>query len=523
MNSSFTGTGVATDAVASANQIAGDGREPLLRLVALTKDYPGLRALDGVDFELRAGECHILFGENGAGKSTLISMVSGVQSPTSGQIIYRGTPVHLHSVREARGIGISAVFQEFSLVPQLSVSDNIFLGAEISRGGVLHKNEQREEARALLSRLGFALDVNTPVDFLTRAEQQMVEIAKAFREPPSVLILDEPTASLTNREVDKLFELIENLKTDDVGIIYVTHRMNELKRIGERITVLRDGRHVATTNAQTVSEGDLIRMMTGRTISEIFPSVRFAPKEEALKIDSLSTDSGVRNSSLNIHRGEIVGLAGLVGSGKSEIARACYGLEKITAGTVYLDGKNVTGMSCGEMLDKGMFYLPPDRRKEGLVMMRSCRENIALPALRGDEFVRFGALSRGIEKKRTRVLAERFQLMPMKTEQEAEFFSGGNQQKIMLAKALIRRAGVFIFDEPTVGVDVGTRAEIYGFIKELCEGGAAVLLISSDLPEILNLSHRVFVFYRGEIQAELCGDEITEERVLSHFFEREAA
>ena len=495
----------------------------LLRLVALTKDYPGLRALDNVDFDLRAGECHVLFGENGSGKSTLISMVAGVQSPTSGKIIHQGKEVCLHSVQEARRMGISTVFQEFSLVPQLSVADNIFLGAEISRSGMLRKSEQYEEARALISRFDFALDVGAPVGSLSRAEQQMVEIAKAFREPPSVLILDEPTASLTNQEVDKLFELIVNLKLKGVGIIYITHRMNELKRVGDRITVLRDGRYVATVNAQIVSESDLIHMMTGRTISEVFPSVHFTPGDVALAIDYLTTDGSVRNVSLQVRSGEIVGLAGLVGSGKSEIARACYGLENITAGTVHLNGEDVTGSSSGKMLDKGMFYLPPDRRKEGLVMMRSCRENIALPALRGDEFVRFGVLRHGAEKIRIGDLAKKFQLAPMNIEQEAEFFSGGNQQKIMLARSLVLRAGVFIFDEPTVGVDVGTRTEIYHFIKELCEGGAAVLLISSDLPEVINLSHRVFVFYNGEMRVQLLGDEITEENVLAHFFERAVA
>ena len=239
-----------------------------------------------------------------------------------------------------------------------------------------------------------------------------------------------------------------NLKLKGVGIIYITHRMNELKRVGDRITVLRDGRYVATVNAQIVSESDLIHMMTGRTISEVFPSVHFTPGDVALAIDYLTTDGSVRNVSLQVRSGEIVGLAGLVGSGKSEIARACYGLENITAGTVHLNGEDVTGSSSGKMLDKGMFYLPPDRRKEGLVMMRSCRENIALPALRGDEFVRFGVLRHGAEKIRIGDLAKKFQLAPMNIEQEAEFFSGGNQQKIMLARSLVLRAGVFIFDEP---------------------------------------------------------------------------
>ena len=504
-------------------ETAGHPPESLLKLTGITKDYPGLRALDGVDFELRVGECHILFGENGAGKSTMISMIAGARHPTAGEITYHGSPVSLHSVQQARNVGISAVFQEFSLVPQLSIGDNIFLGAEFSRGGLLDKSRQRREARELLEQLGFAMDIRRRVSDLTRAEQQMVEIAKAFRTHPSVLILDEPTASLTDREVARLFGLIENLKAEGVGIIYITHRMNEVRRIGDRITVLRNGKFVATVNARTTSDDELVRLMTGRTISEIFPSINFAIGEAVLEVESLTTaDNSVRNVSLRAHRGEVVGLAGLVGSGKSEIVRACYGLKKIVSGTVRLNGRETTGLSCADILEKGMFYLPPDRREEGLMMMRPCRENMAMSAL-GKKFSKFGFLRRAAEVQKTRELSSQFQLTPMKIEREPEFFSGGNQQKIMLTKSMVRDFDVFIFDEPTVGVDVGTRAEIYRFIKTLCENGAAVILVSSDLPEVLYLSHRLLVFYQGESRAELHGDDITEENALSHFFERDAA
>ncbi len=501
-----------------------DGASPVLRCRGVTKRFPGVLALDRVDFDLMPGEVHILFGENGAGKSTLISIIAGALKPTDGTIEFRGRPLELASVHHARSLGISAVFQEFSLVPQLTVEENLFLGAEPVRHGLLDKKQVRRRAREILDRLGFALRPDVRVDHLSRAEQQMVEIAKAFRSELSVLILDEPTASLTQRETEQLFALIEQVKADGVGIIYITHRMSEIRRIGDRITVLRDGHYIDTLDARTASEGELVRLMTGRVIDQIFPTIRFAPDREMLRVEHLTTrDGNVADVSLHVRRGEIVGLAGLVGSGKSEVARACFGLAPIAAGRVLLDGEEVTGAKPREMLDRGFFYIPPDRRAEGLAMIRSCRENIAMPALDLDEFSAGPFLRRRSERQRTLEVARRLNLQPLRIEREVDHFSGGNQQKVLLAKSLTREVKMFAFDEPTVGVDVGTRAAIYEFIRDLCEDGAAILLISSDLPEILHLTSRVYVMYRGHLQAELVGDEITQENVLGHFFEREAA
>ncbi|MEO8668628.1 MAG: sugar ABC transporter ATP-binding protein, partial [Bauldia sp.] len=365
------------------------------------------------------------------------------------------------------------------------------------------------------------------IQHLTRAEQQMVEIAKAFRSELSVLILDEPTASLTDRETEQLFALIEQVKRQGVGIIYITHRMQEIRRIGDRITVLRDGRHVATLDARSAGDDELVRLMTGRVISELFPKVKFAPGDEALRIEHLSTPTAtVVDASLTVRSGEIVGLAGLVGSGKSEVMRAAFGVTPIASGKVHLKGRDVTGASTRALLDQGLFYIPPDRREEGLIMMRSCRENVALPSLARPPFSRGGLLDRAGEARKVDELAERMNLQPRRIERAVDYFSGGNQQKVMLAKALTRETrpvDVFVFDEPTVGVDVGTRASIYAFIRDLCEAGAAIVLISSDLPEILNLTRRVYVFYRGRICAEIEGEAISEANVLRHFFEREAA
>lgn len=499
------------------------GDPPLLDLTRISRQFPGVRALDEVDFDLRSGEVHVLFGENGAGKSTLIAIVAGALQPHGGQIRFRGESIHLSSVHHARSLGISAVFQEFSLVPQLTVEQNLFLGAEETSFGLLDKKALRARAADILERLGFPLHPAQRVAFLSRAEQQMVEIAKAFRSDLSVLILDEPTASLTERETERLFALIEQVKARGVGIIYITHRMNEIRRIGDRITVLRDGRRVATVDARTPEE-DLVRLMTGRVIEQIFPDIRFRPGEPMLEVDHLTTAGGAVNGvSLHVRRGEIVGLAGLVGSGKSEVARACFGLLPISGGRIAFAGESVTGLPPRRMLDKGFFYVPADRRDEGLMMMRSVRENVALPALSTPDFSRGFLLRRDAESARVRDLAKRLNLQPLRVEREVDHFSGGNQQKVLLAKSLTREIRLFAFDEPTVGVDVGTRVAIYEFIRDLCQSGAAVLLISSDLPEILHLTHRVYVMCRGVLTAELGGGDISQENVLRHCFEREAA
>ncbi len=500
------------------------GDPPLLRLNKITKRFPGVLALDQVDFELRAGEVHVLFGENGAGKSTLINLVAGAMRPDGGEINFRGQAIDLHSVHDARSRGISAVFQEFSLVPQLTVEQNLFLGAEATRFGVLDKKELHRQAGAVLERLGFPLRPGQAVAFLSRAEQQMVEIAKAFRSELSVLILDEPTASLTERETDQLFALIKQIKREGVGIIYITHRMNEVRRLGDRITVLRDGRYVATIDSETSSDEKLLQLMTGRVIDQIFPRIRFDPGAVMLAVEDLSTaDGAVADVSIEVRRGEIVGLAGLVGSGKSEVARACFGLEPVIQGRILFDGADTRGLKPRQMLDRGFYYTPPDRRDEGLVMMRGVRENITLPGLGLPTLSHGPVLRRGAERELALDLGRRLNLQPLRIEREADHFSGGNQQKILLAKCLTREVKLFVFDEPTVGVDVGTRVAIYEFIRDLCEGGAAVLLISSDLPEILHLTNRVYVMYRGSLRAELSGAEIDQETVLGHFFERAAA
>jgi ribose transport system ATP-binding protein len=473
---------------------------------------------------VRPGEVVALIGDNGAGKSTLISIIAGVYRPTAGRMSLQGKEIELGSVHEARQNGISPVFQEFSLVPQLTVEENIFLGAEVTNGPFLDKAELNRRVRDILKRLGFPLKPKERVAYLSRAERQMVEIAKAFRAQPAILIFDEPTASLTERETERLFALIEQAKRDGVGIIYITHRMGEIRRIGDRITVLRDGRRIETLDAKSARDDRLIELMTGRVISEIFPVVNYRPGRQLLEVRHLTLASGtVREASITVRAGEIVGIAGLVGSGKSELGRACFGLGAVASGQIVFEGEDVTGLSVRQMLARGIFYVPSDRREEGLLMVRGARENIALASLDQPDFSGPLFLNRGAEYERTRKVAERIDLRPLNLERDLEHFSGGNQQKVMIAKALAREVKLFIFDEPTVGVDVGTRVAIYRFIRDLCEAAAGVVLISSELPEILHLTNRTYVMYRGELRAELGGGELNQEEVLSHFFEKEAA
>ncbi len=508
-------TGTNDTSLASAGEV--------LRLTGITKRFPGVLALDRVDFDLRAGEVHVLFGENGAGKSTLINVIAGSIQPDAGTITIKGRPIRLTSPHHARQLGINAVFQEFSLVPTLSIQDNLYLGREVTRAGVVDKSSIARGSRESLAALGFELDPKERVMQLSRAQQQMVEIAKAVQGDPSILILDEPTASLAENESERLFALIGQLKAAGLGIIYITHRIQEIRRIGDRVTVLRDGHHVATVDAPDVSEGRLVELMTGRSIEAFYPAIAHNPGRVMLSLSHVTlTNRKIVDVSLEVAGGEIVGLAGLLGSGKSEVGRLCFGLEQIDSGHVEIAGEVVRRARPRKMLSRGVVYVPPDRRAEGLVLMRPARENITLSALDQPTFARFGFLRRRRERREADDVASRLSVRPLAIDRAVAYFSGGNQQKIVFARGLTRPTELFIFDEPTIGVDVGAKAEIYGFMKELCDRGAAILLISSDLPEILHMAHRAYVMHRGRLRTELTRDALTEQAVLAQFFEADA-
>ncbi len=499
----------------------GSARSPgeILRMVGVSKSFVGTLALHAVDFDLRHGECHVLFGENGAGKSTLIQILAGVHRPTKGTIVFAGAPIEIQSVHHSRSLGISAVFQEFSIAPSLTVAENLFLGSEPRKGFLLDRRKARAEARRILDGFGFRLHLDRRAGDLSRAETQMLEIARAFRTPPSVLILDEPTASLTDAESERLFALIEQLKQQGVGIIYITHRMHEIARIGDRVTVLRDGRLVATLEKQDASVDRLISLMTGRPKTELFPEIACRPAATMLDVRDLSTrDQRVKRATFSVRAGEVVGIAGLVGSGKGEIGRACLGASSVQSGEVLLGGEDIVGRSPRRSIERGLCYVPSDRRQDGLFLQHDICKNVSIASLETAAIRSRGFISRMRERGLAREIVKRLTVRPSAIETEVARLSGGNQQKVMIGRFIARDAAVYIFDEPTVGVDVGARHAIYEQIKSLCEGGAAILLISSDLSEILNLTHRSYVMHQGRIVGECSRDELSEEKLLHLMF-----
>lgn len=493
--------------------------EPLLSLRGVTKRFPGVVALEDVDLEVRAGEVHVLLGENGAGKSTLINIIAGTFPPDEGSMTFNGRRVGRLSPHQARVQGISPVFQEFSLAPNLSVEENLFLGREPTRLGFLDRGAMRRRASDIIAELGFDLEPRRRVSELSRAHQQMTEIAKALLGKVRVLILDEPTASLTEAETEKLFALVERLRAEGVAIIYVSHRLREIVRLADRITVLRDGKLVGTVSAEGVTEDGLVELMTGRKVETLFPAIPHAPQEALLSVQGLTlADRSVQDVDFVARAGEITGVAGLVGCGKSELIRALYGLESIEEGTISLYGAPYRPASPSKALAQGICYFPSDRVSEGLALGRPIRENASIAALGEANVSRRGVLRRKSERNFIQNAVDRLKLRPVSIERPVGGLSGGNRQKVMLARGLTRPTRVFLFDEPTVGIDVGAKVQVYEHMKALVAQGAAVVLVSSELPEVLNLSNRVYVMHRSQMIAELTGDDITEQQVLSCFF-----
>jgi ribose transport system ATP-binding protein len=517
------GSSASTDGRAAPGA-ARPSDEILLRMQGISKRFPGVQALDGVDFDLRRGEVHVLFGENGAGKSTLINVIAGTFPPDAGTIEYKCRTIAHLTPHQARAMGISPVFQEFSLVPELTVEQNLFLGREIAATGLLRKRAMRRRAQAVIEELGFDLEPGAKVRELSRAHQQMVEIAKALLANVQLLILDEPTASLTEAETAKLFALIERLRETGVGIIYVSHRMREIKRVADRITVLRDGRKIRTVDSRKVGEGELVEMMTGRKIEVLFPDVKHRPAETVLEVEHLTLKSSiVQDVSLRVRAGEIVGIAGLVGCGKSELVRALYGLESIESGRISIFGRPVERPTPARLLRAGVCYFPSDRVAEGLALTRPVRENASMAALDLPAFASGQILQRRSEKSTIQSIVDRLRLRPPQIERMVGNLSGGNRQKVVLARGLTRQTRIFLFDEPTVGIDVGAKVEVYDLMRNLVEAGAAIVLVSSELPEVLHLSNRLYVMHRSRLVAELAGADINEPAVLSCFFQDEGA
>jgi len=491
----------------------------MLAVQGLGKSFRGVRALADVDLDLRAGEVHALLGENGAGKSTLIHLLVGAYPQSTGYFTVAGRTYPKMTPTLARELGIAAVFQEFSLAPDLSVVDNLFLGREIRKGWGLDQPRMRREAASLLTTLAFDLPLAARVGDLSRAQKQMVEIAKVLRLAPRVLILDEPTASLTDREAARLFDAIIRLKADGVAILYVSHRMVELRCLSDRVTVLRGGRKIATVATAEVSDADLIGMMAGRASGQLLPAHHSVPGDIVLDVrDVCTADGAVRQASMQARRGEVVGLAGLVGCGRSELCRAVFGLQPLAAGQIVVAGQRIARPRPHQMLADGLCYFPADRAAEGLALTRPVRENVTMSALRLATITCGPWLRLQAERRAMVPLLQALAVRPLTPEARAVAFSGGNQQKIMLARGLMREFDVYLFDEPTVGIDVAAKADIYALIQRLAQSGACVVIASSELPELLHLATRIVVMHEGRIVAQLAGDEKTEAGVLAHYF-----
>jgi rhamnose transport system ATP-binding protein len=489
--------------------------QSILELTNVSKSFPGVRALDGVHFDMRPGEVHALLGENGAGKSTLIKIVSGVHKPDTGEMKVDGRPVSFNNPREAQALGIATIYQELSLYPELTVAENIFMGhAPRGRFGALDWGTMAKRARELLASLNIHdMDVGRKVGSMSVGNRQRVEIAKALSLNARILIMDEPTAALTEADVQRLFGIVRLLKERGVGIIYISHRLEEVFVLADRVTVLRDGQYVATKDVKDTTEDELISMMVGRTIENLFPKLETKVGAPVLEVSNLWRKPLTRGVSLMVRSGEIVGLAGLVGSGRSELAQVVFGMTPAESGDILINGQKVVIKHPGQAMKLGIAYVPEDRGTQGLVKQMCIRENVSLAILRS--MVKGAFVDRKSEKGLATSTIETLRIRAYSPEQIVNKLSGGNQQKVVVGKWLASKPKLLIMDEPTRGVDVGAKAEIHRLISELAAQGLAILMISSELPEVLGMSDRVLVMREGKLVAEFSRAEATQEKVVT--------
>ena len=486
----------------------------LLSMAKIEKFFPGVHALRSVDFELRASEIHVLIGENGAGKSTLIKILSGAETLDGGSICINGELMNIRSPLHAKELGICTVYQEFMLVPQLTVAENIHLGIKVTSNGIVDWKKINRNAQEVIDRLGFEIDISRRVETLGVQEQQVVEIAKALALDTKILILDEPTAALTDREIERLFEILLGLRQDGVGIIYISHNLEEVKRIGDRATVLRDGQNVATVELHETSIDELPKLMVGEAIKEPFPKSDVKRGKEVLRVRNCSdVDGKFRNVSFDLHAGEIISFTGLLGSGNDAFVRALLGLGKNPSGNIELFGQPYAAQSPHEAIEAGLFYLPADRKSEGLILPMSVNDNATLSAL--NRYVSSGVLSLKKQIEDCEELVKKLDIRTPSVRTRAANLSGGNQQKVMIARALSARSKILIFNEPTRGVDIKGRVEIYKLLNQLAEEGAGIIFVSHDLSETIGMSDRILIWRGGKIIESVERANANKEMVLS--------
>ena len=485
----------------------------LVQMKNIAKSFSGTKVLKGVNLELGHGEILALLGENGAGKSTLMKILSGIYSKDSGEIYLDGELCHFQNPKEAQNKGVAIIHQEMNLCNDLSVSENIFLGREVMDGLRLNHKKMDEEAQKILDDLGISMKSTELAGDLKVSEQQMVEIAKALSQDAKILIMDEPTSALSRKEIEDLFRVIRKLRDEGRGIIYISHRLDELRAIADKVSILRDGENVISGDLKDFSIDDIIRHMVGREIQDKFPRILCEKGKEILRVESLNAGPKVRDISFSLYEGEILGIAGLMGAGRTEMTRALFGVDEKTSGKIYLFGEEVKTNAPKDSIELGMALIPEDRRKDGLCTDLSIRENISLPNLDSMKNS-LGVLSKDLELKISEDTIKSLNVKAKDREMISKNLSGGNQQKVVLGKWLVRNPKVILFDEPTRGIDIGAKVEIYQIMNELKKKGVGVLFISSEMEEVLGMSDRILIFCDGRITGELGREEANQENIL---------
>ena len=486
----------------------------LLEMKNISKRFPGVQALTNVSIDLNSGEVLALVGENGAGKSTLMKILTGIYQADQGEILLNGQKIEVDNTKKASELGISMIHQELNLMKDLTIAENIYIGREPKKMGFFLNDKQLNTiTNNLFKKLALDLDVRTKVEHLTIAKQQMVEIAKALSYDSKILVMDEPTTALTETEIDVLFTIIETLKANGVGIIYISHRMDELKRITDRITIMRDGQYIATLNTKETEIREVIRLMVGREVYiESKPNIEHQVQDVVLELKNVATNTHIRDISFTLKKGEILGFAGLMGAGRTEVANAIFGVDKIRSGELYLHGKKVAITHPSQAVAHGIGYLTEDRKHLGLLLEMDVKTNVALASMQG--FSKGGFIQDKAIEQTAETYVEKLKIKTPSVHQQARFLSGGNQQKVVISKWLHRDCDILIFDEPTRGIDVGAKGEIYKLLDELTKQGKSIIMISSELPEILRMSHRIAVMSEGRITGILNAADADQQKII---------